>query len=317
MAATTASLIAESVGALLRQAREEAGFDVREVAQGTKIPERYIALFESDAHGELADDVYTKIYLKAYGKFLGFETSALLEHYRKERGRYGIPAQAEERPDRHPTASVASSLLMVTPKLVSTMLLVFMATGLLGWLGLELKKIIAAPSIALASPKDGFVTYDRAVSIEGITEKEVSLSINGKLVSPDDAGHFQDTLELQEGLNIISITGSKKHSKEMAVTRRVIVLPKATAVAPPTDLQIEEVLPAGVTPARATITPVPTKTEVVDTGAMQAATIPGETTAPVTPEPVPETPPPTTTTETSQPAAIAPAETTPTETPAQ
>jgi hypothetical protein len=283
MPATTANLIAESVGSLLRQAREESGLDVHAVATRTKIPEKYIALFEDDAHANLADDVYTKIYLKAYGKFLGFDTGALVEHYQKERARYGIPTSGIERPDRHPAVSVSTSQLVVTPKVVQVALVALVAIGLLGWFGTEIKKTIAPPSIELASPQDGFVTYDRTVAIEGVTEKEVALSINGKAVSPDGAGKFNDTIDLQEGLNVITITGSKKHSKEMAVSRRVIVLPRDSAALPVDPAAIDAATlapvnrpPAVIVPARDTVTAPAAAPAIAPEAVPVTATTPAE-----------------------------------------
>jgi hypothetical protein len=117
---------------------------------------------------------------------------------------------------------------------------VFLGLVVLGlgvYFALEIKKIIAPPQISLAAPQDGLVTTERSLVIEGRTEREVSLRINGKPVSPDGNGNFRDTLELQEGLNLITVVGAKKHSKEMAVTRRIIVMPKQrpTAAAPLLD----------------------------------------------------------------------------------
>ncbi|MEY4723459.1 MAG: hypothetical protein RLZZ324_972 [Candidatus Parcubacteria bacterium] len=229
MAATTSSLLAESVGTLLRSAREELGLSVRDVSLKTKIPEKYLALVEADNHDVMVDDVYTKIYLKAYGKFLGFESADLVDHYNKERMRLGIPVRAPERADRHPTREVDSKALVVTPKVMQIAALALVAAGLLGWFGFELKKIVAPPDIALSSPRDGFITYDRTIAVEGVTDSEVSLQINGKDVSPDQSGKFRDSLNLQEGVNVITVTGTKTHSKPMTVERRVIVLPKVMA----------------------------------------------------------------------------------------
>lgn len=221
---TTTSAIAESVSALLRQAREEAGLSLPAVAAKTKIPERYLAMFEGE--GVVApEDVYSKIYLKAYGKFLGFDTTTLVDLYRKERTRHA-PPERRQPPKRHPSVSVPASAMVVTPKLIHAALLGLVVVGLGVYFALEIKKIIAPPQITLAAPQDGLVTTERSLVIEGRTEREVALRINGKPVSPDSNGNFKDTLDLQEGLNLITIVGTKKHSKEMAVTRRIIVMPK-------------------------------------------------------------------------------------------
>lgn len=233
MAPTTTSTIAESVGALLRQAREEAGLSLAAVANRTKIPERYLAMFESEGRGALPDDVYAKIYLKAYGKFLGFDTPTLVELYRKERVRLA-PPERKTAPRRHPTTTVPASAMVVTPKLIQAIFLGLIVLGLVAYFAFEIKKIIAPPRISLTSPADGLVTTERDLVIEGRTEPEVALSVNGKPVSLDADGNFHDTLDLQEGLNVITVVGAKKHSKEMSVTRRIIVSPKEwpTAAAP-------------------------------------------------------------------------------------
>lgn len=224
--ATATSIIAESVGELLRQSREEKGLTVHDVALQTKIPERYIGYFEADAHGELSDDVYTKIYLKAYGKFLGFDTKTVLEHYRRERARVMAYDDARAIKAKHPAETIPTSQMVVTPKLIQSALLAVVVLGIAAYFGFEIKTIIAPPDITLAAPRDGMVTTERRITVEGKTENEVSLRINGKQVNLDDRGNFKDTLDLQEGPNTIIVVGAKKHSKEMTVTRRVIVTPK-------------------------------------------------------------------------------------------
>lgn len=230
--ATTTTAIAESIGALLRQAREESGLSVAAVAARTKIPERFIAQFESDA-GNAQEDVYAKIYLKAYAKFLGFDTATLVDLYKKERARRA-PPERRSSPKKHPATDLPTSAMVVTPKVIHAVLLGLVVLGLAVYFAFEVKKIVAPPEISLAAPRDGLVTSERSLVIEGRTESEVALRINGKSVSPDADGNFKDTLDLQEGLNLITVVGAKKHSKEMVVTRRIIVMPRQrpTATAP-------------------------------------------------------------------------------------
>lgn len=222
---TTSTAIAESVGALLRQAREESGLSLATVAARTKIPERYLASFEENGHGGGQEDVYSKIYLKAYAKFLGFDTTTLIDLYKKERARVA-PPERRAAPKKHPAASLPTSAMVVTPKLIHAALLGLVVVGIAVYFAFEVKKIIAPPEISLAAPQDGLVTTERSLVIEGRTEREVALRINGKAVSPDGDGNFKDMLDLQEGLNLITVVGAKKHSKEMTITRRIIVMPK-------------------------------------------------------------------------------------------
>jgi len=198
----------------------------------SRIPERYIAMFEEELYESVGDDVYGKIYLKAYGKFLGFDSTALADHYQRERARMmPVARPVQQRREevmrrQHPATAVSRSAMVVTPKVIQSALLALALVGIGAYFALEVKKVLVPPTITLLSPQDGLVTAERNLVIEGRTEQEVSLRINGKDVNPDGDGNFRDTLDLQEGLNEITVVGAKKHSREMTVTRRVIVTPK-------------------------------------------------------------------------------------------
>lgn len=232
MATKTTSAIAESVSELLRQAREEAGLDVREVAVRTRIPEKYILMFEERTLlAEAPEDAYTKIYLKAYGKFLGFDTASIVDLHRRERlqtPRSVMRAEPTER--KHPLTAVGTSSMLVTPRVIHNALLGLAGAGLVAYLIYGVIALISPPKVTLLAPYDGMITTDRNILIEGRTEKEASVTINGKTVSPDENGKFRDTIDLQEGVNTITVSGTKKYSKAMAVNRRVIVLPRSQAV---------------------------------------------------------------------------------------
>jgi len=243
MATKTTSAIAESVSELLRQAREDAGLSVREVATKTRIPEKYIWLFEDKSSlAEAPEDAYSKIYLKAYGKFLGFDTVSIVDLHRRERAqtpKSTIRIEPTER--KHPITAVGSSEMVVTPRVIHTAMLGLAGAGLVAYLIYGVIALISPPKVTLLAPYDGMTTTDRNILIEGRTEQEASIMINGKSVNPDESGKFRDTIDLQEGVNTISVSGSKKYSKAMVVNRRVIVLPRAAAPEPNAVPLFEEV----------------------------------------------------------------------------
>lgn len=214
---------AETVGSLLKQARQELGCDRSEAALRMKIPERYVAAFEDGAYEKLPDDVYSKIYLKVYCKFLGLDIQTVLKMEKQERLR-ALALQKMGQPERrHAIGSVSAGDMVDRPRLVRNLFLGLLAVGLLAYFGWAVKNIIAPPVIDLTTPTDGLLTSERQIIVEGQTEREVSLQINGRNVATDGSGWFRDTLDLQDGLNVIRVSGAKKHSQEMVVTRRVIV----------------------------------------------------------------------------------------------
>lgn len=228
MSETATITLADSVSTLLLQAREERGLERTEVASRIKVPCRYIERIEEGRYHEIPEDVYSRIYLKAYCKFLGLDVARVYGLYKVERA----VQQRKHRPsigieeNRHPRKSIPVHQLVATPKIVKIAIIALVTTGLVIYFTAALKKIVVPPSITLSSPRDGFVTSERSITVSGKTEPEVQLLINGTQITTDSAGNFQDTLTLQEGLNTISVTGSKKYSEEMTVTRRIIVQPK-------------------------------------------------------------------------------------------
>lgn len=213
----------ESVGSLLRGARLERGLSTAAVAERLHLSEGHLIAFESDEHWRLPDDAYTRVYLRAYAEYLGFSGPTLVRQYYKERGRH-VPERLSA--NARPAREISSWMLLVTPRLMQAVFVGAIALAVTGYFGYELKRMVAPPAIVLSSPTDGFVTHDRSITVEGRTEREVIVSVNGKSVSPDSRGQFRDTLELQEGTNVITVRSSKKHSREVTVTRRVLVLPQ-------------------------------------------------------------------------------------------
>jgi cytoskeletal protein RodZ len=221
--------IAESLGCILQNTRLDNGWDTAEVAEHLGIPERWLVAAEADQWNNLPDDAYSRIYFQAYVKLLKLEPKALASLYRQVRRREAVrrPATPDEiEGRRHPTRAIPFWSLITAPRAIRNGLLILLGLGLLSYLWWATANIVTPPRIAISAPSDGLVTTERSVTVSGQTEDEVSLWVNGKEVTPDSDGNFIDTLNLAEGLNTIKVVGSKKHSKETVVTRRVIVAPE-------------------------------------------------------------------------------------------
>ncbi len=225
MSETATCTIRDSVSTLLRHAREQRELERTEVASRIKVPCRFIERIEEGRYHEISEDVYSRIYLKAYCVFLGLDVAKMHGMYRVERAaskrKHRPMAGIEE--NRHPRKSVPRHHLIAAPKVVKIGIIALIAVAIAIYFTAALKRIVVPPNITLSAPRDGFMTSERSITVTGKTEPEVQLLINGTQVATDNSGSFQDTLTLHEGLNTITITGSKKYSEEMTVTRRIIV----------------------------------------------------------------------------------------------
>src|SRR5260221_12082763 len=70
-----------TLGEKLRQAREEKGFSLSEVADQTRISSLYLESIENDDYRILPGGIFNKGFVKSYAKFVGLsEQEALLDY---------------------------------------------------------------------------------------------------------------------------------------------------------------------------------------------------------------------------------------------
>ena len=227
MVSQTKCQIAESLGGMLTRSREEKRLTTAKVSAQLGIPEKWVLKAENDKWDEIPEDAYSRIYFRSYCRLLGLDTKTMLELYRQARQRHRLNNRQFSKDSRHhPTTAVPAWQMIVATRLIRRSVLGLLGLGLIGYFWWAIAGIVTPPKIVLIAPMDGLVTEDRSIVVEGRTEAEVGLRVNGKDVAPDGNGYFRDTLDLAEGLNIITVAAFKRHSKETVVTRRIIVKPQ-------------------------------------------------------------------------------------------
>ena len=70
-----------SLGEKLRQAREERGISISEVAEQTRISPQYIKSIENDDYKPLPGGIFNKGFVRSYARYVGFDESQALEEY--------------------------------------------------------------------------------------------------------------------------------------------------------------------------------------------------------------------------------------------
>ncbi|MBI3956452.1 MAG: helix-turn-helix domain-containing protein [Candidatus Kerfeldbacteria bacterium] len=207
----------EPLGVRLRHAREESGMSVETLALQTGIPCKYLAALESSRYDELPGDVYVKNFLRICGGMFHFNNERVLEMYDQERriaGSRAVPA---------PPTALPNPRVINAPRLLRNAGLVLGVAALLLYLGLKVQGILEPPALTVAAPAADLETTERTLTIEGSTEPESSVRINGQEAFLGTDGRFSERIDLQLGLNVIKITSQKERSREQTAYRRVIV----------------------------------------------------------------------------------------------
>ena len=66
----------------LAGARREKGVTLEEIVQSTRIAAHFLEAIESENFGQLPGGVYNTSYIRQYARAIGYDETALLDHYR-------------------------------------------------------------------------------------------------------------------------------------------------------------------------------------------------------------------------------------------
>jgi cytoskeletal protein RodZ len=84
-----------TLGEKLRQAREERGISIREVAEQTRISSLYLESIENDNFKPLPGGIFNRGFVKSYAKFVGVDENEALQDYAR------LIAESEFRDEEH------------------------------------------------------------------------------------------------------------------------------------------------------------------------------------------------------------------------
>lgn len=206
----------------LKEARENAGITIDQMAKRTRLSKKYIMALERCEFESLPKgDVYQKNFIKRYLDVLDIPAASYIQQFLLEEG-YG---KKEEPKQVHPHKAKRLSRFRTLPDLMTYLSVAVLLLAVFGYLGWQVHRILEPPMLTLASPADGHITSDEQIMIRGASEPETHITINGKEVSLAEEGHFEQELDLVEGVNTIVVSATKKHGKTTTETRYVTQRP--------------------------------------------------------------------------------------------
>ncbi len=208
----------------LKQARLARGLTLETLAQKTKLPAGYLTLIEACRPQEIpAAPVYIKQYIRRYAHALGLNsatTKTLVDSFAIEQT--GHTMNSDTPCTTHPVRGIKRSAFLNVPQLMRGLVMV----GVIGLgaflVGGQMVRFLKPPTLTIMSPQNGLVTTLPSVLIEGYTEKEVAVQVNGVPIQNNEEGFFQAPLPLETGVNTIAVQATKKSGKQRTELRTVV-----------------------------------------------------------------------------------------------
>ncbi len=208
----------KTAGQILQSARKNKKLELEDVARITKIRTQFLALIEADNYSGLPSGTVAKGFIRNYSEFLQLVPENVLATFRRDFVENKL-GQIVPRALADPVSQQASWTPRAT--IIAVVVLVFTVFG--GYLARQYWILIGPPTLEIINPKDGQVSSESAILIEGETDPEATISIEGQLVALDKGGQFSFRVPLISGENNISIVATSKSGKTTTLTRRVLL----------------------------------------------------------------------------------------------
>ncbi|HTH51539.1 MAG TPA: helix-turn-helix domain-containing protein [Pyrinomonadaceae bacterium] len=124
--------MSQTLGEKLRQAREDEGLTLADVAEQTRISSLYLEAIENDDYKILPGGIFNKGFIKSYAKFVGIDEQEALMDYQANLARTeGIAADSEPKVYRPEVLTDDNAGSMLPTILVAGVVLALMTVGIL------------------------------------------------------------------------------------------------------------------------------------------------------------------------------------------
>lgn len=191
-----------SVGELLKKERQKKMISLEEIAKKTKIRKKFLEAAEENRWQTFPSYTYALGVVKVYGQTLKIDPKKVeaffkREWQKEEKIRFKTPSSV-----RYLTSPTTSIL-----KLMTTFIILFIA----GYFGYQIKLYLTPPKVEIISPKNSiFPSYVKKITLEGKTEKESIVVINGERVFLNKENKFISEIPLLSPQTevVIEVTGA-------------------------------------------------------------------------------------------------------------
>lgn len=201
----------------LQKARTERGLSLDQIATITHIAKKYLQAIDECNFCLLPKArAYRVAYIKEYALAIGLDPKEIAQQLAEEDGLKDIEVQ-------HPYRSIhffpfSSVAILARSTVIGLVIIAFV-----GYLAMQVRGVIEPPKLVVYTPAEGYIASGINILVQGETQSECKLTINGQEVMANDQGKFESALDLATGVNTITISAIKKHGKTTTITRHVIV----------------------------------------------------------------------------------------------
>ncbi|MDP2789886.1 MAG: helix-turn-helix domain-containing protein [bacterium] len=205
----------DTLGEALRIVREEMQISLDELASRAGVRKIYIEAIEAGRYDDTPGRTYVRGFLRRMAEALELSPDVVLARF--DADPVGATQPSNVSPSMRPLPrrlSYQSIRLIAFAGVILAILVYF---------GFQVRGILAPPPLVVDDPAADVAVSEPRITIHGTTQPEVTVQVNGQDVQVDRTGSFQETIDLQAGVNTLTVTAARKRSRTATVIRRVLV----------------------------------------------------------------------------------------------
>ena len=199
----------QTIGQLLKQARQRKRKTINQIETETKIPKTTLEALETDDFTHLPETTSVKGFIRNYAQSVGLDPKKALAVFRRDRQTSEpeeILPQGLTKPLNEPSSSLRKKALAI----VFIALIFSLFIGYAGW---QLKVFLAPPAISVSQPSPGITLKGPIVEVKGWVSAESTVWVNDQLAEILPNGQFKASINLLSGSNTIIIKAQNRRGK--------------------------------------------------------------------------------------------------------
>ncbi len=199
-------------GESLSSQRKKKKISIDRAATDLVVKKTLLEALEKEDWTKLPEPAFVKGYIKSYAQYLGLDIEYILALYRREFDETKFPIKKMRHEKRR--------FFITPPRIINFAFALAIVTFLI-YLVVQYSSVFSSPKLEITSPKEDETISVPAIQISGVTEKDATVSINGKFVAIDENGNFSTQYMLTDGKNQIEIIASFRLSPKTKAQRTV------------------------------------------------------------------------------------------------
>lgn len=253
-----------TLGEKLSKFRSEARLTIADMAKATKIQAKYIDSLEKGLYEKLPADVYVRGYLRSYARYLNIDEGTLIRLYEQERN-----IKTNIRPES-PLSNVfdkkTKRTYTLSPRTLILGAIVCIVIGVAAYLWFQFRQFTTDPLLSISEPNPNRVVESNSVTVRGKTDRGTQVTVNNEATFVSPEGNFEESINLQNGLNQITIRAVNRFDKERVEVLQIEARFEEAESSSSEQLAGEAALAEGMFRIGLSIRETPTKITVISDG---------------------------------------------------